>query len=81
MNITIRNDFHRTSATVRAVETQIRRRTFTFDGVTETQTAVYLSPAQTRRAARKLCPCKDCSCGTIRGEQPDPSTFVVFAVV
>ena len=48
--LTLRNDFHHTSATVTVK-----------DGV--------ISGSSLKRAKKKLCGMKDCSCGSIRGRQ------------
>ena len=61
--VTRRNDFHRTTATVR-----VEVRSQNVSGYVER--FAYLSPSQTRRVGRKLCGIKGCSCGTIRGDQP-----------
>lgn len=71
--VTLRNDFHRTTATVR-----VEVRSQNVSGYTER--FAYLSPSQTRRVERKLCGIKGCTCGTVRGDQPS-DVSVLFAQI
>lgn len=57
--ITVTNDFHNTSATMRVRVAPIAHH-------------VIITQAQWERAMRKLCNIKECCCGQLRGAQETP---------
>jgi len=57
--VTLRNDFHNTSVTLRCeVLSHIHN-----------ECVIYPTAGQLKRARRELCYQKDCTCGKIRGNQ------------